>query len=104
MSEEKSTYRVKIKHEVLINVQAESGAAAARIVKAMKPRISSPFDLALGEGKYTDWESNVIVRAMNMKCKSCGYWQHGMKKGSCGRCRSAQQILAQEAEAEGGEL
>ena len=102
MSEEKNTYRVKIKHEVLSNVQAESGAAAARIVKAMKPRISSPFDLALGEGRYTDWESDVIVRATQLLCEKCGYWQYGLKKGSCNRCEFWAKKA--EAEAEGGEL
>ena len=101
MSKDMNTYRVKIKHEVWIQVRAESGAAAGRIAKGMKPRISSPFDPRLGNGDYTVNDFDVIVRAMNLKCESCGGWQHGMKKGDCWGCRY---YADQKAEAEGGEL
>ena len=84
---EKGTYQVKIKQEIYVNVTAESGAQAKRIIESLKPTLSSPLDPALGNGDYTSRSYPIIIRAVDRKCDVCGYWQQSVGKGNCWTCR-----------------
>ena len=84
---EKGTYLVKIKQEIYVNVTAESGAEAKRIIESLKPTLSSPLDPALGNGNYTSHSQPIIIRAVDRKCDACGYWQQAVGKGNCWSCR-----------------
>lgn len=92
---EKGTYQVKIKQEIYVNVTAESGAEAKRIIESLKPRFHSPHDIGLSAGDYTSRSYPIIIRAVDRKCDVCGYWQQSVGKGNCWTCRHTEMARTQ---------
>ena len=100
----KATYEVKIKQEIYINVPAESGAEAKRIVESLKPHFSSSTHGALSQ--YTSRDCPMIIRAVDRVCDECGEWQQSVGKGNCWPCRHEEmdrKYRELKAQSEGGE-
>ncbi len=102
----KGTYQVKVKQEIYVNVRAESGAEAKRIVESHKPHFYSSTAGAL-EGQASRVYP-MIIRATDRVCDVCGNWQQSVGKGNCWTCRHEEmgrkyRELQKEAQSEGGE-
>lgn len=99
---DKAVYQVKIKQEIYVNVHAESGAEAKRIVESHKPHFYSSTAGALEE--QSSRVEPMIIRAVNRVCDVCGEWQRSVGKGNCWTCRWREMDRkALQAQSEGGD-
>ena len=92
----KATYQVKVKQEIYVNVKAESGAEAKRIIESLEPHFYSSTHGALE--RHASRVYPIIIRATNRVCDVCGNWAQAVGKGNCWPCRHQAGLVVTQTE------